>query len=124
MVKYIKVKADYRDADYVYLMEEISDEDLEKLLPVIKEIKEFKNRRNWSYSYHDKDNIYAMYGHDDANAPKSDGTCKKCGSIDFQCALHHFQEEYVPWSPSGWDRGVHTIESIKIFEVESIERLL
>ncbi len=57
MSKYIYIKVDTNDADYVGTLSKISDESLNKIMPLIEEIKNFKpymckhNRYTCSHNY-------------------------------------------------------------------------
>lgn len=108
-MKYIVIKADMNDADYVTKMSIISDMQIEKIKPLVEAIKNFKpsseHDYNWptgEISYKD-DNIEVIYG----NKIDSD--------------LIHSFNEFVPEGDPNYP-GIHTIESIKIMEL--IEELL
>jgi len=112
MKKYIEIKADTNDADYIIEKSEITDEEIEKLKPVIETIKNFKPykinnwnfRHNWpstDYARHDlgEKTINELYGNNDAV---------------------EFLKELVPYG----ECGVHTIDSITILHVTKEIKLL
>lgn len=117
MKKYIYIQADTNDANYVTTLKEISDEDLELILPVINAIKKFEpykthvrivertHRHNFPYGECLREdlgekNTFKLYGHLEG--------------------YYLFMEEFVPCD----DYGIHTINEIRILNVESEETLL
>lgn len=105
MKKYIIIKADTNDADYVTEVNEITDEQIELIKPVIEAIKNSpKDKYGWGHNYETGEMInkaYAkeLYGH-----------------------LEGFKvfDAFVPYGDSNHP-GIHTIESIMV--VSEIEKL-
>lgn len=104
MKKYIEIVADTNDADYISSRTLVTDEEIEKIMPVIKAIKNFKpenkyDRHNYPDSKYCDDNVEEIYGDID-------------GFDEFQ--------EMVPYS----EHGIHTITSIKLLIVTEETKLL
>lgn len=104
MKKYILIKADTNDADYVMEKHEITDEQLKELEPIFKAIKECKISHNWATGeYCDKEdtpeNVY------------------KGILTEEQILLF---EEYTPYG----EYGIHTIESIDVLTVTEERNIL
>ena len=120
--KFLFVEADTNDADYISSLTEISQENLEKIMPLIKAIKNFKPYKGKSDSgtkwEHDNNWPHGTY------SPRED-LGEKCveeiyqGVVDAD-TIQLFQEEYVPYG----EHGVHTIKSIKVYEVSDVKELL
>lgn len=103
MMKYIVIEADTNDADYIEKSDFITDQDLNLIRPLLDALKKRESKRhNWVTSeYCDDQNPYEMY--------------------------HKFTEkqidmmnQYVPYG----EYGIHTITSIKIYEVTNEEVIL
>jgi hypothetical protein len=114
MQKYIIIKADCNDADYVTKMSPISDEGIGFILPVIEAIKttninnnhDHKQRNNWGTGdVGDRDSYTQRY------VETGILTQEQADTFD----------EYVPYGDENYP-GVHTIESIQIINI--IEELL
>lgn len=111
MARTITVKADTNDADYITNTQILDEEDLPTILKVIKAIKAFdaRTRRgsgeyNWYNSYHG---------------------CSRPGPRDvYEDILTEEEielfENYIPYG----EDGIHTIESVEIYEVINKEKLL
>jgi len=114
MKKYIIIKADTNDADYVTSKNEITDETLEIILPVIKAIEAYDNDKSIKYQ---KYNWWKLdYRYEDKPTPKElyvdTGKCS-------QEAFDYFNE-LTPY----FEHGIHTIESIELLEVVNEIKLL
>lgn len=96
-IKYILIKADYNDGDYVTSKHEITDEQIELIKPVIKVIKD-----------------------NDGNYPIGDMSDSSNNAELFYGHIEGFDlfEELVPYG----EYGIHTIESIEIITI--VESLL
>jgi hypothetical protein len=98
MKKYIIIKADTNDADYVTEVSEITDEQIELIKPVIEAIKNApKDKHGWGHNYEtgeivDEDDAEELYGH-----------------------LEGFKtfDSFVPYGDSNYP-GIHTIKSVMI----------
>lgn len=109
MANYILVQVDTNDADYAYAFNPISDTDLEILKPLIEKIKACSGRHNFPnrYEYDVDVTAYDLYVSEDTREQDED-------------ALNLFFEEYAPIT----EIGFHTVESIEIYDVSHIEKLL
>lgn len=103
MKKYLIIKADTNDADYVQEKNLVSDSQLKKLEPIIKAIKACKEHHNWP------------------NHDGSDKTIEETYEGILTEEQIEFMQEFVP---SGGDYGVHSIESIELLEVSKEKTLL
>ena len=92
--KLLIIKADHNDGDYLHSINEVSDADIQEILPVIEAIKEFGKSHNYNTSEYRDDEPTASdeYGH-----------------------LEGFDlfDDYVPHG----EYGIHTIKSIDILTV-------
>lgn len=105
MKKFLVVKADFNDADYITEINEISDTDIKKIMPIIEAINKIGDRHNWA---------------NDINTDISD--LKELFPDVPRKIIDKF-EEYVPYnSESGY--GPHSIESIRILTVEDDKELI
>lgn len=108
MKKYIEIEGDTNDADYVTKRNEITDEQLAEIAPVIKAIKEYNEDESittqkynwWDLDFSRRDNptprqLYVETG--------------KCTEEEFELF-----NQFTPYS----EHGIHTIESIKILIVQ------
>ena len=88
--KLLIIEGDWNDADYVTSINEVTDKDLVKLIPILKKMKKGKDdyTENWSEKY---DGVL---------------TDKEIEML----------EEYVP---SGYESSCHSIESITVYEINS-----
>lgn len=103
MKKYILIKADTNDADYISNKTEINDEELELLRPIISVLKSQPKSYNW---------VSSVYGNE---APPEEQYVQSGLLTEDQVDLFG---DYVPYG----EYGVHTIESIEIIQV--LEQLL
>jgi hypothetical protein len=102
MQLYIEVIADTNDADYITERTEITREEIEYILPVIKAIKECKAHYNWPKSDYRKSDPYELY---------------KDSCTEDQI------EAFSELCPHG-EQGIHTIESVNILEIAKETQLL
>jgi hypothetical protein len=118
--KFLFIKADTNDADYVESMEAISDEQLKKFMPLIKAIKDFK-------PYKTKSELGSSWTHDnnwpDSEYNREDLGEKSVNEIYKDVVSEEVMEEFRDFVPYG-EHGVHTIESIKVYEVSNVKELL
>lgn len=110
MIKYITIKADTNDADYITSQNEITDEILEFIMPVVNAIKEYDadttiktQKYNW-YDMEDDDR--------EPNPKKLYVDTGKCTEDQYE-----YFSELCPY-----EGGIHTIESVEIITV--LEKLL
>lgn len=101
MEKYLVIKADTNDGDYITRITKVEDTFLEKYKELIKGIKNCKFAHNWPSSEYEDDTVETLYSEFDLD----------------------LVENFAYYVPHG-EYGVHTIESIKILNVESTEELL
>lgn len=101
MKKYIYIKADTNDGDYISTITLIKEEDLKQLMPVIEAIKANSRSHNWGVGEYADTQLEEQYP-----------------NINFK--LLEWFNEYVPYG----EYGVHTIETIEIYEVTSKTVLL
>ncbi len=106
-MRYIRIVADHNDADYVETFRPVSDEEMEKLLPVAQAIKEYGTSDNWPrgcYCY---------------RPDRFDPSVEEIYPFLTQEQIDYF-DEWVPKS----EGNVHTIESITVMEISEQEELL
>lgn len=117
MKKYLIIKADTNDADYVTAKNEISDEDLEMISPVIQAIQEFDTDESIKYQ---KYNWWSIDGGRDTKPQYMSPYERyvKSGKCSEE-AMDYFMG-YVPY----FEGGIHTIESIELLEVVNETKLL
>jgi len=89
MKKYIIIEADTNDGDYVSKKEEITDDEIESIQPIIEGLK--KNHGDFTTRDQGRSG-YEQFGH-------------------LECF-----DTFIHFVPSG-EYGIHTIESIEILEV-------
>jgi|SRR6185436_8452684 len=99
MKKYLIVKADTNDADYVTKKTEIKDGEIDKYLHLISVIK--SNGKSWKTGEVSDEGLEEQYP-------------------DFSLEVLESFGKLVPYG----EYGVHTIESIEILEVSNEQRLL
>jgi hypothetical protein len=112
MTKYIYIKADTNDADYISEMKQITDEELEIIKPVIQAIKEYDKDKSI------KKQKYNWWDIESSRHPAPEKLYIESGKVT-QEQLDAFRE-YIPYG----EHGVHTIEEITLYNVESEEELL
>ena len=101
MKKYISIKADINDGDYVTEITEITDEQIELIKPVIEAIKNApKDKHDWGHNYETGELV------DNADAKKLYGHLEGFDTFD----------RFVPFGDDNYP-GVHSIEEIKIFQL-------
>lgn len=109
MQKFIVIKADTNDADYIHGKCPITDEEIEAIKPVIEQLKARRDKlnddrhKNWNKWRHNWEN--SEYG----------GRCGTPKEMYVDTGLLTQEqvdlfEEFVPYGES----GVHTIESVEI----------
>ena len=103
MKKYLIIKADMNDGDYVSEKNLVSDEQLKELMPIIKAIKACKEDHNW---------------------PNYDGADKDFKELYEGILTDRQIDLMMYYTPSGGDGGIHTIESIELLEVSKETKLL
>jgi hypothetical protein len=109
MARSIYIQADTNDADYISATSDLNEEDLPTILKVVEAIKAFDSRTrrgsgqyNWPSSYHRNGSPHYTY----------DGILTE-EEIDI----------FSDYVPCGED-GIHTIESVQIFQIIDKEVLL
>ena len=114
MKKYIYVTADTNDADYISEKNEITDEEIELIKPVIKAIKDYTED---SSIKHQIWNWWVIYG-----SRKENPTPQQLYVDTGKCSKEAFDRfsELVPYN----EGGVHTIESVEIMVVLEEIKLL
>ena len=114
-MKYLIIKADTNDADYITSKNEVSDEQLELLQPVFKVLQEkrieFLKSKNWG----DRHN-WECGEIDNGRTPEK--LYIETGLLT-QEQVDMF-EEYLPYD----EYGLHTIEDIEILVVQESQKLL
>jgi len=123
MKKFLKVTADTNDADYVTKFTEISEADLVIILPLIRAIKDFK-----PYKVKKKDNMGGYEWTHSHNFPDSQYRREDLGEQSVyeiyedvgEKVIDIFTQKYCPYG----ENGIHTIESISLYEVVNEEILL
>lgn len=109
----ITIMVDTNDGDYEYAINTISEEDLDRLRPLINAIKEFKPYRNenWTHTHN-----WAI-----GDCCRDDLGEKEPAEIyDFPEEIMELFENFLP-SPQ---YGFHTIERIEVCPKQDKERLL
>jgi len=108
MKKYIIIVADTNDADYITGKKEITDIELEKIMPVIKCLQErkrlYESTKNWEYCHNWEIGEFSR-----------DFTPEKL-YVDTECLTKDdvdFFNKFIPYD----EFGFHTIESIEIIIV-------
>lgn len=97
---YIVIEADTNDGDYITEIAEISQKELEQIEPVFKAIKKQKQRHNWPTfegRRSEEKSPYELY-------------------VDSGLITEKQYDIFNEFVPHG-EWGIHTIESIKVFEV-------
>lgn len=97
--KYLVVKVDTNDADYIEGHFQISNEEIEKLKPLLKTIGESEEDCNYPYG----------------NCVRDESGKDLYSPIVGEEVCDFFEDNFLPWS----ENGFHTIESIKVLEVVS-----
>lgn len=113
MARTICVKADTNDADYIHNIQLLDEADLPTILKVVAAIKEFDathQRGTGDYNW------YARYEH---YGRKRSGPREVYEEVLTEEEIEIF-EEYIPYG----EDGIHTIESVEIYEIINKEKLL
>ena len=108
MSNYILVQVDMNDGDYVSNFTAISDETLTIIMPLIEKIKANPNRHNFNYRDNCDDGEHAY----DVYVDKE--------TVDHDEEVLDIFWDFLPVT----EYGFHTIESIEIYEVGHVEKLL
>lgn len=115
MKKYIIITADTNDADYITSKNEISEEELEELTPVIEVLQDrkklFLKQNNWDLR------------HNWENGEIDNGKTPEKLYISTGLLSEEQVEIFEDYLPSD-EYGIHTIESIEILTVLAEEKLL
>ncbi len=106
MKKYIIIKADTNDADYVTKERLINDEQLEEIKPAIEAVKNSKQRHNWGTG-------------DGCNSYES----PEAQYVDTGIITEDQMDALSFYLPTG-EYGIHTIVSIKILVIQEEYMLL
>lgn len=110
MKKYIEIKADTNDGDYIVERSKIIDSEIEEILPVINAIKEF--------------NKIHSRGSEEYNWNTIEGSRYKSPYETYKNILTKDQINlFQDYCPNG-EYGIHTIESITILHVTQEDKLL
>lgn len=121
MKKYLLIKADTNDGDYIDSRNEITDEELAIILPVIKAIKEFDDDPTIKYQKYNwweiGRNSYREQNKEQYQSPKE--RYLDTGKITEE-AFNYFSD----FLPSMGEYPIHTIESIELIEVVNETKLL
>jgi len=112
MKKYLIIKADTNDADYITSQNEVTDEDLELIFPVIKAIEDYNNDKSIKRQKYNFWNVESNRNPDPYQLYVETGKCKQEEMDAFM--------EYCPTS----EYGIHIIESIELLEVVKETKLL
>lgn len=118
MKRYIVIKADTNDADYITSKHLITDQQLQKITPVIDAINNFKpyklpsKNKEWENKF-------------DHNFPIGECCRTDMGEKTIQELYGHLDglevfENFIPY----YEYGIHTIKSIELLEVENEIKLL
>lgn len=113
MDKYILIKADTNDADYITSCSIITDEEIEEILPVIEAIKNFKPYKGVSKRG-------SEWVHD-SNYPKYENCRSDLGEKNSFELYGHIPgyDSFDELVPIG-QYGIHSIESIEIIQILDI----
>lgn len=118
MKKYVIIEADTNDADYVSEKNEISQEDLDLIMPVINAIKEFNEDKSIKYQKYNWWYIDSSKERDKEEYMSPHKRYVESGKVT-QEQFEAFWE-YTPY----FEGGIHTIESVEILEVVNEYKLL
>ena len=121
--KYIYIKADENDADYVKSLNEITDENLELIRPLLTEIKNCSARNNWPAISEYRDcELHILYPNHFKNNKEVLDDEDEDDEYDVVAITETAKafEYLLPYS----EEGIHTIKEIKILEVINEESLL
>lgn len=118
MKKYIIIEADTNDADYVREKNEITDEELEIIKPVIQAIKDFNEDESIKYQKYNWWAVDSGRERDKEQFMSPYDRYVKSGKCSEE-AFDHFND-FRPYH----EYGIHTIESIEILEVSNEYSLL
>lgn len=121
MRKYIEIKCDTNDADYITERNLITDEELELIKPIIKKIKQTPRHNFPTSEFESKTlaDLYPEFYKLDLEDEEEDYEYQYKEIIGLTKAANLFFE-LVPYG----EHGVHTIVSIKILEVVNETTLL
>lgn len=117
MKKYLIVKADTNDADFITRKEEITDDQLAELQPLFEAIRNFK-------PYKGKDTTW-NHSHDN-NYPTGDCHREDLGELSAEelygniQGFQLFDESFCPYD----EYGIHTIESVDVLVVTDEKKII
>lgn len=115
MKKYLIIKADTNDADYITSKNEVTDEQLELLQPVFKVLQDrrklFEKTKNWDLRHNWETNEI-----DNGKTPQD-------LYVDEGLLTEEQVELFVEFLPYD-EYGIHTIEDIEILVVQESQKLL
>ena len=106
MQKYIIIVGDTNDADYITAINKINDEQIKEIQPVMNAICAFKKKN--------------AYGHSWPASEYSNGSPQDIYKDLTDEQTENFNENYIPWG----NGGIHSIKSIKIWDVAAEEQVL
>ena len=109
MSKYIYIKADTNDGDYISKKSEITDEQIELIKPVIEQLKFRKDKLN-----EDKMHNWNEWRHNWETSEYSDSTTTDM-YVDNGLLTQEQVELFNRFVPFG-EYGVHTVESVEILK--------
>lgn len=94
----ILIEGDINDADYISEINDITEEQLNSIKPIIEAVKNCTNRHNWvnDYDNHTIDELYPQFFIDGDESPE--------------------METFYEFLPHG-EHGIHSIDKIVVFEV-------
>lgn len=118
MKKYIIIKADVNDGDYISSKHEITDENLEIVKPIIQAINEFNEDKSIKYQ---KYNWWTMDDHSRGSSPEQYLSPEERYKDKVSQEAFDYFNELLPYMDN---ENIHTIESIELLEVSKQERLL
>lgn len=118
------VRGDYNDADFATKITPITQEELDKFLPLIKALKKFKPYKAFTKSDHPIDK--PMEWDHDHNWPRGEYGCRqdlgeKTVTELYGDLAEEFDEEYVPNGGEQSGYSLHTI--VEIFVVKLDQKL-
>ena len=113
-MKYLKIKGDWNDADYVYRFQPISDETITMITPVVEAIKEFNADTANKWDRHNWDTNTRGRGH---KTPKE-------LYVDTGKITQEAYEVFDGLLPSGYESCIYHVASVEILEITNIDKLL
>jgi len=116
MEKFLLIEADTNDADYVSNFMAITDEELELFIPLFEAIRNFKPYEGKSMTGYDFTHTHNFPYGDGEYIPRADLGEKSVQDLygEFK-GLEKFLEYFCPFG----NYGIHTIETILVYEVSN-----